>query len=166
MIFLLVTAVFPADKIPVFTNQDVERFNKSSSQKPESNKMDETEISTPQSPALREKSEQSSGGMDEAEKQQIEGIVKQIWSSMTNRLRSGDIEGALDYFIPQSRDSYREIFKKIGPEPVTSIVEIRFKTSYGPFIECLAIREERDGKFAYPVSFVKEDSGTLKIRGF
>lgn len=166
MMFLLATSAFSAHEIPVFTNKDVERFNASTSQKSDGGTFDKTEISTSQAPALKEKNEQSTDEMGEAEKQQIDRMVKQIWFSMANRLRSGDIEGALEYFIPQRRDAYRELFKKVGPAPVVSIVEIRFKTSYGPFVECLAIREEKGGKFAYPVSFIKEESGSLRIRGF
>ncbi len=169
MILFLVPPVFPADNVLVFTNQDVERFNDSSRQNNNSSKSDKianSEGVTSQELGLKEKSAQTSDGIDEAEKKQIEGLVIQVWSSMTNKLRSGDIEGALDYFVPQSRDRYRQIFTKMGATPVTSILEIRFKTSYGPIVECLAIRQEKEGKFAYPVSFVKEDSGDLKIFGF
>lgn len=92
------------------------------------------------------------------------------WNGMKTALLAGNIEGALAFFTEPSRERYRQAFAEIGSANIitifTNITEMRFKTTYGPVAEYWALRQESQGTFAYPVTFIQDESGNWKIMGF
>jgi hypothetical protein len=83
---------------------------------------------------------------------------------------SGDIEGALGFFAEPSMERYRQAFTAAGSANInsifTGITEIRFKIMYWPIVEYWALRTEPGGTFAYPVTFIQDETGNWKIMGF
>jgi hypothetical protein len=100
----------------------------------------------------------------------IDNICKAVWNGMKTALLAGNIDGALGYFTEPGKERYRQAFTAVGSANInsifTSITELRFKNTYGPVAEYLALRTEPDGTFAYPVTFVQDENGIWRIMGF
>jgi len=101
---------------------------------------------------------------------QIDRLLKAKWEGMKTALLASNIDGALGYFVEQSKERYRQAFTTVGSANIntifTNITELRFKTMYGPVAEYWALRQEPDGTFAYPVTFVQDANGIWRIMGF
>jgi len=100
----------------------------------------------------------------------IDSILKKKWEGMKARLIAGDIDGALGYFVEQSRNMYKSVFQQLGSmklnDRLTSIYELKLDILYGRLAECGALRDESGVIYSYPVTFVKGEDGTWWIAGF
>lgn len=103
-------------------------------------------------------------------KENMENLLRAKWEAMKAALLDGDMETALQYFVGLNREKYREIFIEYGSEKVnrifSGISEIRLYTLYGRVAGCGAIRTETGGIYSYPVTFVRDENGTWRIKGF
>jgi hypothetical protein len=100
----------------------------------------------------------------------VDTVLKAKWEGMKAALMAGNIETALNYFVPGGQDEYRAIFTSMGSEGINTIfsgiTEIRLNSYKGGAAECGAVRVERGGVYSYPVTFVKDYFGMWKIYGF
>lgn len=104
------------------------------------------------------------------DRKEIEGQLRQIWTAMSAKGLSGDIEGALDYFVDGAKDRYRKIFKEMSENKLkavfSNISDFHLGSLSDRKAECGAIRIEGGKRYSYPVSFVRQDNGSWKIYGF
>ncbi len=100
----------------------------------------------------------------------MEDLLGAKWEAMRTALLGGDMETALQYFVGLNREKYREIFTEFGSDKVnrifSGISEIRLYTLYGRVAGCGAIRTETGGTYSYPVTFVRDENGIWRIKGF
>ncbi len=100
----------------------------------------------------------------------MEDLLGAKWEAMRTALLGGDMETALQYLVGLNREKYREIFTEFGSDKVnrifSGISEIRLYTLYGRVAGCGAIRTETGGTYSYPVTFVRDENGIWRIKGF
>lgn len=103
-------------------------------------------------------------------KEQLENVLKDIWEHMKSALIAGDMETALNYFMPGKQREYQERFTKLGPDKIKTIFSkiksIHLTNSYDKVANCGVMREDADGTFSYPLRFVKDNNGVWKIYEF
>ena len=101
---------------------------------------------------------------------EMDRLLKAKWEGMKGALLGGDIEIAINSFVDNSKDRYRDKFTQMGEAKVNSIFSsigsFEFSHLNGQVAECRVIREESDGTFSYPVTFVLNDNGIWQILGF
>ncbi len=89
---------------------------------------------------------------------------------MKTALMDRDIEKSLAYFIEPTRERYRTVLTGLSAEQVSSIflriINIQTDSVTERTAECGAMREETDGIYSYPVTFVKDEDGKWLIMGF
>lgn len=94
--------------------------------------------------------------------------LQRIWRTMANAIVRGDIETAVQQFVPGMQDRYRAWMNDSPQEAVARIKEIirlEVYTVTDDMAQAGALRKEPDGIFAYPVNFAKGSNG-WKIYGF
>ncbi len=103
-------------------------------------------------------------------KEKIDALLKGKWEGMKAKLMGGDVEGVLGYFVEGSKNRYSQVFAAVGSvnidSIISSIIELRFNTMYGPVAQYWALRAESGGTFAYPITFFQDANGIWKIMGF
>ena len=103
-------------------------------------------------------------------KEQLDRLLKAKWEGMKGELLAGDVEKTLSFFMEGSKDTYRAIFTGMSPDDISAafspIVDLQVDTVYDNFAECGAIRVESDGRYSYPVTFIKDENGKWMIMGF
>jgi hypothetical protein len=101
---------------------------------------------------------------------EIEALLQAEWEGMKTALMSGDIETAINSYVDNSKNRYRDKFTQMGHSKVNSIFSSigNFELSHmnGQVAECRVVRVESDGTFSYPVTFVLDENGIWKIMGF
>lgn len=104
------------------------------------------------------------------DRKEIESQLRQIWTAMSAKVVSGDIEGALDYFVDGVKDRYRKTFKEMSENKLkavfSNVSDFKLGVLSDRKAECGAIRNEGGKRYSYPVSFVRQDNGGWKIYGF
>jgi ankyrin repeat protein len=103
-----------------------------------------------------------------------EKAVKTLWAGLCSSMMTGDIERAIGYFVENSQERYRRsltsIKEKKNVEAIFSNIEgLIFNKNFKagePIVECQIIRNEKGGKYSYPISFVRDIDGSWKIYGF
>jgi PKD repeat protein len=100
-------------------------------------------------------------------KEQLENVLKDIWEHMKSALIAGNMETALNYFMPGVKKEYQIMYTKAGPDKIKAyfsrIKSIHLANSYGKVANCGIMIEEADGTFSYPLTFVKDNNGVWKI---
>lgn len=106
--------------------------------------------------------------------QDTEKAVKALWAGLCSSMMAGDIDRAVGYFVENSQEQYRRTLTSIkakkDTEAIFSNIEgLMFNKNYKagePIVQCHIIRNEKGGKYAYPISFVRDIDGSWKIFGF
>jgi alpha-tubulin suppressor-like RCC1 family protein len=102
--------------------------------------------------------------------QELNSRIIPVWNAMRTALLAGDLLGALNFFTAPSKDKYNQMFVAAGTANISlifsNITELRLNTIYGPIAEYWALRQESQGTFAYPVTFVQDENGNWKVMGF
>jgi hypothetical protein len=103
-------------------------------------------------------------------REEMDILLSSKWEGMKTALLSGDMETALQYFVGLNREKYKQIFAEFGSDKVnrifSGISEIKLYTVYGRVAGCGAIRVETGGTYSYPVTFVRDENGIWRIKGF
>jgi len=103
-------------------------------------------------------------------REEMDTLLRSKWEGMKTALLSGDMETALQYFVGLNREKYKQIFAEFGSDKVnrifSGISEIKLYTLYGRVAGCGAIRVETAGTYSYPVTFVRDENGIWRIKGF
>jgi hypothetical protein len=104
---------------------------------------------------------------------QMDAILRATWSGMKDRLASKDVEGALEFFIPQSREGYRRAFILIIdelPKVVADMSDIELIYLVDDTAKCRLRRiHDIDGvlqEITYYIYFVRDYWGDWKIQQF
>ena len=102
---------------------------------------------------------------DHVESLEIEDpVIRSVWAAFVDRLDNGDIEGALEYYVPEKQDSQRQIFEMLGneieklPDNWSELAEPHM---YGPFVE-YKLMDESNGMI-HSVTFLKMPHGSWLI---
>jgi hypothetical protein len=105
------------------------------------------------------------------DKEEMDNQFKAIWSGMKEALLAGDITTATADFNENSKSRYQQVFAEmIAANSVgaiySGITEIVVSSIDDTVAEYWAIRQESDGIYAYPITFVKNSDGVWEIMGF
>ena len=102
-------------------------------------------------------------------KAEIDALLKGKWEGMKTKLKSGDIEGALKYFIERSKERYRSIFEALKdqfPVILSTFVEFNIVDVFENIAEYEVIANESGVLYSYPGTFIKDYNGIWKFRDF
>jgi len=103
-------------------------------------------------------------------REEMDRLLRAKWEGMKGALLNGDMETALQYFVGLNREKYEQIFVEIGSDRVnrifSGISEFKLYTLCGQVAGCGAIRVETGGTYSYPVTFVRDENGIWRIKGF
>jgi hypothetical protein len=98
---------------------------------------------------------------------QIDDELKNKWRSMSDYLRSGNTEQALELIHPRMRSDYKQMFQALGsqlPHIVSQEVEIQFrKIVTQTYVQYELITIENGEKYSYDVFFIRDFEGTWWI---
>jgi hypothetical protein len=96
-------------------------------------------------------------------------VLRGIWDAMKSKLLTNDIDGALEYFTYEVRDSYRSTFAQLGTAELNSILmsfeAFEVLTIYEQYATCGLVRTESGGVYAYPIIFIQDGYGIWRING-
>jgi len=96
-----------------------------------------------------------------------QALIKARWDAMVAAMMSGDIEGALTYFIDSAQEKYRTLFANKSSAQISAIfenvIELELYTLTDQLAQCGAVRSEFGTDYSYPVVFVRDQSGDWKI---
>ncbi len=104
-------------------------------------------------------------------KEQAEQAIKSTWSKMAQAMVPGNLEKAFSYFSSFSRDEMKRRMSDMSREQIKNIfsnyksIEIEDLYQDDGIAECGIIREEKDGAYSYPASFVKDLDCEWRLRG-
>jgi len=163
--------------IPTFTDQDLEKYKKASDpnlspQHLEHNKNEDIGIDSSETNGTRGGTATASKDeISESEKKSLEREFNTIMASVMSRLKTGDVEGALAFFVESRKDKHRQIFTALKDNKTLKLavegfgaVEISWVHEH--LAEC-AIDKNEDGKiYSYPVNFMEVAKGVWKIYNF
>ena len=104
---------------------------------------------------------------DHVESLEVEDpVIRSVWAAFVDRLNNGDIDGALEYYVPDKRDSVRHLYEILGdeikklPDNWSDLAE---PSMYGPFVE-YKLMDEANGMI-HSVTFLKMPHGPWLING-
>ncbi len=107
----------------------------------------------------------------EETKGEAEQAIKTTWTKMAQAMVSGNLEKAFSYFSIFTRDEMRRKMSNMSREKIKNIfsnyksIEIESFYQDDGIAECRIIREEKDGAYSYPASFVKDIDCEWRLRG-
>ena len=91
-------------------------------------------------------------------------VIRSVWAAFVDRLDNGDFVGASAYFVPDKRDSARQLYETLGDEIrklPDNWSDLEAPYMYSPFVE-YAITDESTG-LIYSVTFQKMPDGSWLI---
>lgn len=103
----------------------------------------------------------------------IDSLLRKKWKDMTAALKKGKIEEALDYFVPEKRPAYKEVFGTY-PDKIKYVIETTknmelvdfdlFKVKY--VVDFEAVVDGIQTTFSSYIIFVRDKDGLWKIKFF
>ncbi len=103
-------------------------------------------------------------------KTQLEDLLRGKWDQMKTELMTGNVETALNHFLPGNREKYRAIFTNLGPDKIRSIFSgigaIHLSDQYEKVASGGVLRQETGGTYSYPVTFIQDANGIWRIFEF
>jgi len=100
---------------------------------------------------------------------EIDTLLKGKWEGMKGALGQGNISGALDYFVNDSKEQYGEIFQVLAPQLpslVSGMREITLVEITGNTAEYYIKRFQRGRDISYFIYFVRDEKGIWRISSF
>lgn len=91
-------------------------------------------------------------------------VARAVWAAYVDRLNAGDAEGAVDYFVPELRDTQLELYQILGDKLKTIALtwsDLAEPKLYGPFISYKFINTSSSQLFS--VTFLKMRDGQWLI---
>ena len=101
--------------------------------------------------------------------EEMDALLRSKWEGMKVALGQGNISEALNYFIEDSRDEYREIFELLAsqlPGLVSTMSEINMVEIKGNSAEYYIKRLQRGVDISYFIYFMKDENGIWRISSF
>lgn len=99
----------------------------------------------------------------------LETLLKGKWEGLRSAVTGGDINSAINYFVPARQEKYRSIFTNPAYEAATRFSEIshiEVFTAKDKVVQAGAIKTELNVEYAYPLIFIQDTEGVWKIFGF
>lgn len=94
------------------------------------------------------------------------GILRNVYNSMLNRLTAGAIDGALNHLTPIMQGKYRSVFEALGPD-LPAVVNQLGTLAGGRIGDALAmftvVRGENGVQMGFPVTLVRGNDGVWRI---
>jgi fibronectin type 3 domain-containing protein len=102
-------------------------------------------------------------------REELDALLKSKWEEMKTALINGDIEGALTYYLENSRERYRGIFSALGnhiQEIASSMQSIELIYMNNGLAKYRIRRAEDAGLITYYIHFQIDDNGVWRIKQF
>ncbi len=99
----------------------------------------------------------------------LDALLRAKWNAMKNALANQDVEGAVGYFIEESKDKYRTVFEALRPQlPVITgtFIEFNITNVYENIAEYELVTDESGVLYSYPGFFIKDGNGIWKFNDF
>ena len=100
---------------------------------------------------------------------QLEALLQAKWLAMKNRLRSGDIAGAVQFIATSARDRYRTDFETIAadlPDIDSILTALTFVDVWGPRATFQMHRTDAGVLKNFEVRFAVDDDGVWRLTAF
>ncbi len=91
-------------------------------------------------------------------------VIRAVWAAFVERLKEGDVEGAVQYHVPRNRESVAKVYKVLGdslkglPDTWTDLMD---PVMNGPYVSYTVIDEST--KMISGVTFLKFPNGQWLI---
>ncbi len=105
----------------------------------------------------------------EINKGSLNSLLNQKWEGMKRALKQKDIEGALRYFLDQSKPKYRQIFESLKdqlPAIMDTYVEFNIISISENTAEYEVVSKENGKLYSHPGRFVKDYDSVWKFKDF
>jgi len=102
-------------------------------------------------------------------REEIDALLRKKWEDMKGALSQGNINEALNYFIKDSGEEYREIFELLAPQLpalVSAMREINMVEIIGNMAEYYIKRFQRGVDISYFIYFIRDENGIWRISSF
>ena len=102
-------------------------------------------------------------------REEMDVLLRSKWEGMKGALSQGNITEALNYFVNDSREEYREIFELLAPQLpglVSTMREINMFEIKGNMAEYYIKRFQRGVDISYFIYFIKDENGIWRISSF
>jgi hypothetical protein len=102
-------------------------------------------------------------------REEMDALLKSKWEGMKAALSQGNINEALNYFIRDSREEYREIFELLAPQLsalVSAMREINVVEIKGNLAEYYIKRFQKGVDISYFIYFMRNENGIWRISSF
>jgi len=102
-------------------------------------------------------------------REEMDVLLRSKWEGMKGALSQGNITEALNYFVNDSREEYREIFELLAPQLpglVSTMREINMVEIKGNMAEYYIKRFQRGVDISYFIYFIKDENGIWRISSF
>jgi hypothetical protein len=102
-------------------------------------------------------------------KDQLDALLKGKWEGMKGALSQGNIGGALNYFIENSKERYRMVFEALKdqlPVIVDTFIEFNIVNLFDYTTEYEVVANENGIFYSYPGIFVKDIDGIWRFKDF
>ena len=99
----------------------------------------------------------------------MDALLRSKWEGMKTALGQGNISDALNYFVTDSREEYREIFELLAPQLpalVSAMREINMVEVTGNMAEYCIKRFQRGVDISYFIYFIRDENGIWRISSF
>lgn len=108
-------------------------------------------------------------GINVISREELDGLLKRKWAGFGDSLREKDIQKALSYLVNRSQGRYEQGFILLMDQ-LPAIFSMTEGFNPVSIIENTAIYEnvvnEGEVTMSYPVTFIKDENGFWKIKGF
>jgi PKD repeat protein len=102
-------------------------------------------------------------------REEMDALLRDKWEGMKGALSQGDVDNALNYFVKDSREEYRDILELLASQlsSLTSAMrEINMVEITGNMAEYYIKRFQRGVDISYFIYFMKDGDGIWKISSF
>ena len=102
-------------------------------------------------------------------REEMDALLRSKWEGMKGALSQGNINEALNYFVKDSREEYREIFELLAPQLpalVSAMREINMVEIKGNMAEYYIKRFQRGVDISYFIYFMRDENGIWRISSF
>ncbi|MCJ7782579.1 MAG: Ig-like domain-containing protein, partial [Desulfobacterales bacterium] len=102
-------------------------------------------------------------------REEMDALLRSKWEGMKALLSQANINDALNYFVKDSREEYREIFELLIPQLpalVSAMREINMVEIKGNMAEYYIKRFQKGTDISYFIYFMRDENGVWRISSF
>ncbi|MES2999885.1 MAG: Ig-like domain-containing protein [Pseudomonadota bacterium] len=93
-------------------------------------------------------------------------MLKDLWMRLLAKVRTGDVEGALNGVTAGAQGQYRSIFQNLQPDAATAVDQLGTLEGVTLSIdhaEYVILRQKAGGTVGYPVYFIRDNDGVWRV---